>query len=58
MLGTGGALAGGRRTNIHMSSSWPIFLGVLALVVAAFWYDAANASVSASNAPAHAAEVR
>jgi hypothetical protein len=35
-----------------MSSSWPILLGVFALVVAAFWYDATNASASAS---AHAA---
>lgn len=43
-----------------MSSSWPILLGVFALVVAAFWYDASNASASAANAPAHAAaaEVR
>jgi hypothetical protein len=27
-----------------MSSSWPIVLGVFALVVAAFWYDANVAS--------------
>ncbi len=39
-----------------MSSSWPILLGVFALVVAAFWYDASNASASAASAPgAHAA---
>lgn len=39
-----------------MSSSWPILLGVFALVVAAFWYDASNASASASSAAgAHAA---
>jgi hypothetical protein len=42
-----------------MSSSWPILLGVFALVVAAFWYDASNASASAPGAPVHAAaEVR
>jgi hypothetical protein len=41
-----------------MSSSWPILLGVFALVVAAFWYDATNASASASSASTHAAEVR
>ena len=35
-----------------MNSSWPILLGVFALVVAAFWYDASNVSASAS---AHAA---
>jgi hypothetical protein len=35
-----------------MNSSWPILLGMFALVVAAFWYDASNASASAS---AHAA---
>jgi hypothetical protein len=38
-----------------MSSSWPILLGVFALVVAAFWYDATNASASAL---AHAVQVR
>lgn len=37
-----------------MSSSWPIVLGVFALVVAAFWYDASNASASAAIAPATA----
>ncbi|HTQ48673.1 MAG TPA: hypothetical protein VMI75_38210 [Polyangiaceae bacterium] len=41
-----------------MNSSWPILLGVFALVVAAFWYDASNASASAANASAHVAEVR
>jgi hypothetical protein len=41
-----------------MSSSWPILLGVFALVVAAFWYDDSNA-VSAASASTHAAtEVR
>ena len=38
-----------------MSSSWPILLGVFALVVAAFWYDASNASASASARAAAAA---
>lgn len=38
-----------------MSSSWPILLGVFALVVAAFWYDANNAAAAASGAPVHAA---
>jgi hypothetical protein len=38
-----------------MNSSWPILLGVFALVVAAFWYDASNASASAANASAHVA---
>ncbi len=32
-----------------MSSSWPIVLGVFAIVVAAFWYDASNASASAAS---------
>ena len=41
-----------------MNSSWPILLGVFALVVAAFWYDASNVSATALSASAHAAEVR
>jgi hypothetical protein len=34
--------------NKSMSSSWPILLGVFALVVAAFWYDATVASAGAA----------
>ncbi len=42
-----------------MNSSWPIVLGIFALVVAAFWYDANVAAAGASSPePAHAAEVR
>ncbi|HXN30746.1 MAG TPA: hypothetical protein VN894_02750 [Polyangiaceae bacterium] len=43
-----------------MSSSWPILVGFLAIVVAAFWYDAtvAPASGHLSEAPAPAAQPR
>jgi hypothetical protein len=37
-----------------MSSSWPIVLGMLAVVFAAFWYDASVASAKDSAAAAHA----
>ena len=57
-LGTVGALHRERRNNVPMTSSWPILLGVCALIVAAFWYDASNASANAPGAPAQAAEVR
>jgi hypothetical protein len=42
-----------------MNSTWPIVLGIFALVAAAFWYDATIASTGTpSSTPVHAAEVR
>jgi hypothetical protein len=42
-----------------MSSSWPIVLGIFAVIVAAFWYDATIASASSpSPAPVQAVGVR
>ena len=41
-----------------MNSTWPIVLGILAVVAAAFWYDASVASRSdalEAPAPAHSA---
>jgi hypothetical protein len=34
-----------------MTSSWPIVIAILGLVVAAFWYDASVASASAQPQP-------
>jgi hypothetical protein len=46
---------GGKTT---MSSTWPIVMGVAALIASAFWYDARNASASDVSPPhAAAAEV-
>jgi hypothetical protein len=43
-----------------MSSSWPILLGMLVIVFAAFWYDAtvARGGGHLSEAPAPAARPR
>jgi hypothetical protein len=34
-----------------MSSSWPILVGMIAVVFAAFWYDASIATPGASEVP-------
>jgi hypothetical protein len=57
-LGTAAAVQGARRDD-NMSSSWPIVLGIFAVIVAAFWYDATIASAnSPSSVPAQAVRVR
>jgi hypothetical protein len=41
-----------------MRSSWPIVLGIFGIVVAAYWYDATNASANASQQAPSSAEAR
>lgn len=37
-----------------MSSSWPILVGMIAVVFAAFWYDASVATTAPQPPPAQA----
>src|SRR5271165_5207208 len=51
-LGLGTAAALSRGGEPLMSSSWPILVGMFAVVFAAFWYDAAVAAAGAAQSSA------
>ena len=51
-LGTTAALLARENGETPMSSSWPILVGMIAVVFAAFWYDASFATTGAQPPPA------